>query len=150
MASIVYGEVPPTYKLQTISKVEEQKDIGLSLPIGTDGKLFSKSSSNELLIGQIKQILFTTPGERVMLPRFGIDLNSFLFEQLTPELIEKIKDIISTQIESYVNNCKIISLNVTQSLNEDPFNPVATPSINVQMQVANQTSNQILPLEFTI
>jgi len=150
MQSIVYGDVPPSYKLKNISEVQEQKVIGLSLPIGKDNKLFSKSSSNELLIGQIKQLLFTSPGERVMLPRFGIDLNAYLFEQLTPELVDKIKETISDQVQSYVENCKILSLTVKESLNEDPFNPIAAPSINIQMQVVNKLNNQILPVEFKL
>jgi phage baseplate assembly protein W len=49
-----------------------------------------------------KNLLLTVPGERVMLPNFGIGLRRYLFENNSFDLQGKISDRIDTQINLYM------------------------------------------------
>ena len=57
--------------------------------------LNTKSSKEELIKGQIRQLLFTVPGERVMLPSFGLHIRQYLFSPIDSIIIENIKKEIS-------------------------------------------------------
>jgi len=58
---------------------------------------------------QVSQILLTAPGERVMLPDFGVDIDRFLFEQITPEVLKELRDEILGQIAEYAQNLEVVS-----------------------------------------
>lgn len=53
----------------------------------------------DIFSSNIKQILLTTPGERVMRPTFGCNLKSFLHAQQGPFLIQAVEDAVRTSIE---------------------------------------------------
>jgi phage baseplate assembly protein W len=61
-----------------------------------------KMVSNEEDIAQSLQILLSTrPGERVMLPQYGCNLDVFLFESITTTLVAYVKELIQTAILYY-------------------------------------------------
>ena len=68
--------------------------IGLKLPFnrGKSG-LFSQSQTTlEQAGSNIKNLLLTAKGERVMQPDFGSRLRDLLFEQYTEDLQDRIKE----------------------------------------------------------
>lgn len=50
----------------------------------------------------IKLILLTNPGERIMLPNFGVGLKTYLFELDTPNLESKINEKIKQQFKKFM------------------------------------------------
>tara|TARA_R110000824_G_scaffold224611_1_gene412289 strand:+ start:1199 stop:1651 length:453 start_codon:yes stop_codon:yes gene_type:complete len=75
--------------------------VGLDLPIrrgdGKEGYFASTSTTIEAVKNNIKNLLKTDKGERLMQPNFGLNLKSYLFEQITNELILLIQnDIVDT------------------------------------------------------
>jgi phage baseplate assembly protein W len=85
---------------------------GPSLPItfgGEDGYAMHKT-----LIEEIKQnfkiLLACNPGERIMLPNFGIGIKRYLFEQQSPTLYQKIKKRIEKQVQQYMPVIQILSI----------------------------------------
>lgn len=72
---------PPTFDNQTgtVLMVSEEDDIAQSLQI----------------------LLGTRPGERVMQPAFGCNLDVMLFEPITTTLLAYIKDLIHTAVLYY-------------------------------------------------
>jgi phage baseplate assembly protein W len=149
MTTTTYGTLAPTTTLNIVKDILGTKSIGLST-VGSDGKLFSKVIDNKSLISQIKQIIYTTPGERVMLPNFGLNLNSYLFEPLTSQLIDEIKKLIQTQFALYIKNAVILKIVVFSEEVDDPFAKASLPTIIIRMSVRNKENNQILPMEFTV
>ncbi|HEV8283018.1 MAG TPA: GPW/gp25 family protein [Chitinophagaceae bacterium] len=76
--------------------------------------------SNEEDIAQSLQILMSTrPGERVMLPQYGCNLDVFLFEPITTTLTAYVKELIQTAILYYEPriNLDLITIN-TDRVNE--------------------------------
>jgi phage baseplate assembly protein W len=73
---------------------------------------FGKSSELSLVRNNLRQLLLTERGERVMLPDYGVSVRQFLFEpldQITYMLIRR--DILST-IAKYMSIVKVLSLKV--------------------------------------
>ena len=85
-----------------------------------------------------------------MLPTFGLNLNSYLFEPLTPQLIDEIKKKIQNQFSKYIENAVILKIVVFSEEVDDPFASASLPTIIIRLSVRNKENNQTLPLEFTI
>ena len=79
---------------------------GLSpkLPLSTDnvdGYTLIKSY-NELVTQNLKNLILTAPGERIMDPTFGVGIRNYLFEQNTPETHQLIAMRIENQVSKYM------------------------------------------------
>ena len=51
---------------------------------------------------QMKNLLLTSPGERVMIPDFGVGLRRYLFENLDRAVLGSIEHRIRQQVEKYL------------------------------------------------
>ena len=79
---------------------------GLSpkLPIqrdAEDGYALTKTYT-EMILQNMKNLLLTVPGERMMDPGFGVGLNRFIFEQHTPATYSNIVASTVIQVEKYM------------------------------------------------
>ena len=90
--------------------------IGLdaALPLQEDNEdLFYKLHKNlkDNVKQNIRMLMYTGPGERVMVPNYGIGIKRYLFEQ-TPEreIIQRIRQQTST----YIPQISIVSLDVSR------------------------------------
>mgnify|MGYP003137130723 FL=1 len=50
----------------------------------------------------LKNLILTSPGERVMLPDFGVGLKKFLFNNINSNLFEAITERIQSQVDAYM------------------------------------------------
>ena len=65
--------------------------------------LFESSySTEEQGHSNLFSLLLTRKGERVMHPEFGIGIHYYLFENMTPELLEAIREDIKTEINYWL------------------------------------------------
>jgi|TARA_R110001583_G_scaffold96437_3_gene240741 phage baseplate assembly protein W len=91
---------------------------GFGFPVGskvTNGHPFFHVESNETLIkNNLKQLLTTEPGERVMLPDFGCGLRKYLFEPLDNNTIERIKNQVIKSITQYLDSVLIEDIQITE------------------------------------
>mgnify|MGYP001215291229 FL=1 len=55
----------------------------------------------------LKMLLLTSPGERVMDPNFGVGMRRFLFEQNNPNTHSQIKAKIRRQVSEYMSFVEI-------------------------------------------
>ncbi len=70
-------------------------------------------------IRQSLQILLSTlPGERVMEPEYGCDLQQFLFENIDDGLINRIKSTLEDAITVYEKRVTIMDINVDETPNQ--------------------------------
>ena len=78
--------------------------IGPSLPLTRDSRsgVFSLITSYEEEIKQnFKNLILTSPGERVMNPDFGVGIRNYLFENRT-DAKSRIEQRLRTQVERYM------------------------------------------------
>ena len=80
---------------------DENIFIGIDLPFrkstGTEGYFASTSTTIEAVKNNIRNIINTNQGERIMQPQLGINLRKYLFEQFSDEVVFSIQnDIVDT------------------------------------------------------
>ena len=68
----------------------------------TDGFYVLTKTIPQNIKQNFKNLLLTTPGERVMIPDFGVGLRRFLFENNSSELQDKISERIDNQVSLYM------------------------------------------------
>ena len=95
--------------------------IGLKLPFNRDKSgLFGRTQTTlEQAGSNIKNLLLTAKGERVMQPNFGSRLRELLFEQYTEDLSSRIQSEIQEAISTWLPYINISNVNIIQS-DEDP------------------------------
>ena len=89
--------------------------LSISLPLSLDekgGPYKSNMTLDEVAQQNIKMIVLTNPGERVMEPDFGVGIRNYLFEQETPFLVSDIQKRIGAQVQKYAPFIKIRELNI--------------------------------------
>jgi phage baseplate assembly protein W len=95
--------------------------IGLKLPFnrGKSGLFGRTQTTLEQAGSNIKNLLLTAKGERVMQPDFGSRLRELLFEQYTEDLSSRIQSEIQEAISTWLPYINISNVNIIQS-DEDP------------------------------
>jgi phage baseplate assembly protein W len=98
--------------------------IGLKLPFTRDrAGLFGLTETTLEQAGHnIKNLLLTAKGERVMQPDFGSGLRELLFEQYTEDLTDRIKEEIQEAMSTWLPYIVISSVDIIQ----DETNPNQT------------------------
>jgi phage baseplate assembly protein W len=67
-----------------------------------DGPYRQITRYTELVKQNFKMLLLTSPGERIMIPDYGVGIRNYLFELKTPETYEEISAKISEQTKRYM------------------------------------------------
>jgi len=96
----------------------KRQGISPSVPLvydKTDGPYRLNKTLKEVIKQNFKNIVLTCPGERVMLPDFGVGLYHLLFENLGPETFEEIAQRVAEQTEAYAPAVNLISVVFTTS-----------------------------------
>lgn len=86
--------------------------IGVSVPFSAPNVFSSVYTTKDQIKYNLINFLLTDPRERVFNPTFGAGLRGRLFEQIEQSTMEEIKQSISTQIENYFPQIKIVRLDI--------------------------------------
>lgn len=121
MTTTVYGSTTSVGIKKTISNSGWEKLVGLQYPLHASlGKgFFSKESNIPLIKNNIRQLLQTERGERVMLPNFGVSLRRFLFQQLDQQTFEEIREEVLYSLKNYVPGIQVTKIRVIESSTEN-------------------------------
>lgn len=81
-----------------------QQYIGVTLPIrrGNNGMFEQSTTLLQQVRSNLKNLVLTTKGERVMQPEFGTDLRRILFEQITEDTFDNIRLTITEAVERWM------------------------------------------------
>ena len=122
--------------------------VGIKLPIiGVDGRLFDLSYSTEdQAISNLKNLILTRQGERLMQPLFGTKLQDSLFEQNDDILKASIKSSIEQAVEFWLPYISINSLEVNPVIAVGSSKEEHGVQISLQVSVNDQESN--IPITF--
>ena len=122
--------------------------VGIKLPIvGVDGRLFDLSYSTEdQAISNLKNLILTRQGERLMQPLFGTKLQDSLFEQNDDILKASIKSSIEQAVEFWLPYISINSLEVNPVIAVGSSREEHGVQISLQVSVNDQESN--IPITF--
>ena len=83
--------------------------IGVALPLThDDGDGFTMLKDFKRAIRQnLKMLILTSPGERVMNPNFGVGMKTFLFENYHEGVTSQIETKIKQQVDIYMPSIRI-------------------------------------------
>jgi hypothetical protein len=100
----------------------------------------------------LKMIIFTSPGERVMDPNFGVGIRRYLFAQNTPGTLEVIKNRIRNQVATYlpyivIRDLQVISPTIFGGAPGDVDSTRINISLTYEVPAAAIVSNLTLPVE---
>jgi phage baseplate assembly protein W len=123
--------------------------ISVALPLvydDEDGPYRLNKTVLEAVSQNFKNLLLTSPGERIMIPDFGVGVRNFLFEPLEGQTYSNLRNAIDTQVNRYmpfltINDVSFIdsSNNPSVGFNEvriivsytiDPLNESSTVEIS--------------------
>ena len=119
--------------------------LSIALPLSLDekdGPYKSNMTLDEVAQQNIKMIVLTSPGERVMEPDFGVGIRNYLFEQETPFLVNDIRKKISNQVQRYAPFIKIQKLNI----NIDSDNGFLSVEIKYAVPAGGIVSDLTIPV----
>jgi uncharacterized protein len=113
--------------------------ISPSLPIRTDPTYIGyvlNSSMLDVIKQNFKHLVLTSPGERMMIPDFGVGIRDFLFAPNTASTHGAIRSKITEQVEKYLPFVAIRNLQ---------FNPPPDDSSGENLQIVIEY--EIIPFE---
>ena len=95
------------------------KFLGAPYPIRKHprGFLHTQDGTNQIK-SDLLVLLLTTPGERVMLPAYGTNLDQFIFEPNDPQLVAAVKEEVGLAISMWEPRIAVTDIEVTNSLDE--------------------------------
>tara|TARA_Y100001970_G_scaffold76688_1_gene97341 strand:- start:34605 stop:35003 length:399 start_codon:yes stop_codon:yes gene_type:complete len=97
-----------------------------------DGFYKMNKTVGDVIKQNIKMVVLTSPGERMMNPEFGVGLRNYLFNPEASDVFVNLKDRINQQLEKYVPYARIINIQRI-SLQDIPGEPDPTNSMGVQL-----------------
>lgn len=95
----------PTSVITRVNPLDLQGNIaiGVSLPLGgAAGPFNSTYSTKDQIKSNLINLLLTNKGERIMNPEFGADLGTVLFEGITDDIKDDIRNLINTNVSIFV------------------------------------------------
>lgn len=99
----VHGTLPSKKVSTTIKESAYKSRKGIKFPFATnDSGYVNKAVEVELAKANLKQLLNTAPGERLMLPNFGCNLEPLLFEPFDEKLVIEAKERIVYSITNFI------------------------------------------------
>lgn len=124
--------------------------VGVKLPlVSKSGQLFDLSySTEEQAISNIKNLLFTSKGERIMQPQFGTKLPETLFEPNDDVLKERISMEISDAIDFWLPYISITKLNIETVIAVGESKEEHGVTISLQVAINGQESE--IPITFLV
>lgn len=88
---------------------------GIKLPFQydpSDGPYTTTKTIKDTISQNLRTLFLTNPGERIMNSDFGIGIKKYLFENITPELLDRMEEKIHTQIRKYVKGIQVLNIEV--------------------------------------
>tara|TARA_R100001015_G_C4566701_1_gene125498 strand:- start:59 stop:460 length:402 start_codon:yes stop_codon:yes gene_type:complete len=109
--------------------MSKMQGISVSLPLtysSQDGPFKLNKTLGEVVRQNFKNLVLTSPGERIMLPDFGAGLRRLLFDQQGKQTFSEVVSSIRSQVDRYMPFIVIekISFQTTENDPSIPFNQV--------------------------
>jgi phage baseplate assembly protein W len=116
--------------------------VGVNLPFSGPSVFTSNYLTSDAIKNNLINYFLTNPGEIPLNPTFGGGLRSFIFQQISENSLDGLKENVSLKLETYFPNVIINSLDV---LKRDDENSVV---VQLKYSIANSNINDNLTFQF--
>jgi len=109
---------------------DDDRYVGIGFPLGfnVDGRMFNQTKTVlEQAKSNLRNLLLTTPGERVGQPDFGCNLIDILFDQNIVEISDKVDEIIREAVSQQLPYIIINDIFVSSTVND-------SNQLNIQLE----------------
>ena len=122
----------------------EDKYVGIRFPLdhSPEGFFYKTKTVLEQSKANLRNLLLTTPGERIFQPEFGSQLKSIVFEQ-GQDIPNRVEEAIRSAVSNFLSYINIINVFTIQEKNQ----------VNVQIEFStplNPDTIEILNFDFRI
>ena len=100
--------------------------ISVALPLSydqTDGPYRLNKNLEDVVKQNLKNLILTNPGERIMLPEYGAGVRRLLFEPLSGETLEKVSDAINSSVNAFMSFVEIEKISLLTQDQDDTLSP---------------------------
>jgi len=141
------GTIHP--KLLRSAKGSSEKRFGLNFPTGEDttNGYFSKVSGNRLLMNNLKQLLLTEKGERIMLPNYGVNIRRYLFDPFDEDTFLGIQEEVLEAIATNLPNARVVKFGI-YGLDEAEL--YGSPQMRISLTVQDVSVDETVEVEVTL
>ena len=116
--------------------------IGVDIPFSSGGVFTPNYTTKEAIKNNIINFFLTNPGERPANPLFGGGLRDFIFEQISFENLDFLKEDINTKLQQFFPD---VVINEVEVIGNEDKNEVV---VNLQYAVSNTGIEDELNLSF--
>lgn len=88
--------------------------IGVAIPFNAPAVFFSTYTTKDAIRNNLLNFFLTNKTERYLNNNFGADLRAFIFEQITSDNIDSLKENIQSLIKTYFTNIKVEKLDILE------------------------------------
>lgn len=133
------------FELKKIDPLDLQprKGIGVSLPFSGPAVFNTTFETKEAIKTNLINYFLTGVGERFFNPNFGSGLRNLLFEQLTEQKLQEIKEVIKDGLNNYFP--RVVALDI--QLNSDPDNNTVFFVLKYRISETNIQDSLIINFE---
>ena len=127
-----------------ISPIDFNKSaaVGVDLPFSARGDYKSNFTTSDAIKNNLINFFLTNPGDRPLNPTFGGGLRSFLFQQMTDNNLDFLKEQIQLKVNENFTSINVINLEI---LKEEDNNTVR---LNLTYNIINRGVTDNLEIEF--
>lgn len=106
------------------------KAVGVNLPFNGPAVFKSNYLTKDAIKNNLINFFLTNPGERYLNPGFGAGLKAFIFEQITNDNLDNLREDINSKLANYFPNINVDDLTITGDPESNQVNVFLQYSIN--------------------
>ena len=118
------------------------KAVGIDIPFNGDAVFKSNYTTKEAIKNNLINFFLTNPGDRYLNPGFGGGLRAFIFEQITLDNLDFLREDLNEKISIYFPNLNIEDLIIKGTPDTNQI------SITLIYSIKNTNINDTLVIEF--
>jgi len=143
--------VKDTSKKPYIIDRDDNIKVGIDFPFSVSGNgsgaVASTSTTIEAVKNNIRNLLQTNPGERLMQPNLGVELRGILFQQIDESTLIAIQDIILDSVEYWLPFVEVQDIQIMEDNQNIDTNKIVVKILFNIKQDANTTES--VTVDFT-
>ena len=120
------------FGLQKIYPIDFNKSaaVGVDLPFSAPAVFYQNFTTAAAIKNNLINYFLTNPGERPLNPLFGAGLRAFIFQQITDNNLDFLKEKIEDDLKEYFPNVNIINLEINTLKDNNTINTKLEYSVN--------------------
>jgi phage baseplate assembly protein W len=118
------------------------KAVGVDIPFNGNSVFKSNYLTKDAIKNNLVNFFLTNPGERYLNPTFGGGLRAFIFEQITSDNLDFLRENINDKLTIYFPNINVVDLVVSGQIDNNRVN------VSLSYSVINTNITDNLEIQF--